>query len=69
MPFKRKYSEGYIDYPGVGIITDEDVAKMVKDHTHWWDRLDYHKVSDASILATAYLMKVVEEPKEKKWFF
>lgn len=72
---KKKYSEGYIDYPGVGIITDEDVAKMVKDHTHWWDRLDYHKVSDASILATGILMKVItpeeavgKPQKGKKWY-
>ena len=65
--FKRKYSEGWIDYPGVERFTDGDVAKLIKDHTHWWDRLDYHKVSDCSIAAQLILMKVVEPPKKKKW--
>ena len=46
---KRKYSTGYVDYPGVGRITDEMIAKYVRKHTHWWDRLDYHKVSDACV--------------------
>ena len=37
---KREYSKNDIDYPGVGIITDEMVAKLVRKHTHWWQRLD-----------------------------
>ena len=68
MAKKSKYSKNYIDYPGVGIITDEEVAKFVKQHTHWWDRLNYHKMTDAALEAELFLMRVVEPPKKKKWF-
>lgn len=73
---KRKpYSDNCIDYPGVGIITDEDVAKFVKEHTHWWTRLNYHRMTDAALDAQLMLMKVVEPSeahtirKNGKWFF
>ena len=63
-----KYSEAYSEYPGVGKITDKQIAEFVRQHTHWWDRLDYHKVSDASQMAFLMLAGVVETPKEK-WYF
>ncbi|MGN1368076.1 MAG: hypothetical protein ACI4WX_04345 [Aristaeellaceae bacterium] len=66
---KRKYSTGYADYPGVGRITDEMIAKYVRLHTHWWDRLDYHKVSDASQMAFLILCGAVKKPKKKRWYF
>lgn len=69
---KKKYSDGCIDYPGVGVITDEDVYKLVKEHTRPMDRLDMHKVSDNAIAAQLILMKVVEPPeanKNGKWYF
>lgn len=69
-PFgKERYSKMWVDYPGKGKITDADVAAFVKKHTHWWDRFDYHKVSDSALLAQNILMGVVEEPKEKNWKF
>lgn len=46
--FKKRYSDRYADCPGVGKITDEMVAKYVRNHTHWWDRLDYRKIIDAA---------------------
>lgn len=64
-----KGSKGEIDYPGVGIITDLEVAKLVRKHTHWWDRLNYHKMTDAGLCAQLMLMKVYDQPKKKKWFF
>lgn len=67
--FKKRYSDGYAEYPGVGKITDEAVAKFAKDHLHWWDRLDYHKVSDATLMAFCMLTGCVEKPKQKRWFF
>ncbi len=67
--FKKRYSDGYADYPGVGKITDEMVAKYVRNHTHWWDRLDYHKISDATIAAFGMLAGYIEKPKKKRWFF
>ena len=69
---KRKYSENNIDYSGVGIITDEQVAKYVKEHTHWWERLDYHRVSDCTIAAQLILIGVIGEeefPKRDRWYF
>lgn len=66
---KKEYSDGNIDYPGVGIISDNDVANFVKEHTHWWERLDAHWVSDCAINAMYMLMEVVEKPKKKKWYF
>ena len=67
--FGRKYSTCYSMYPGVGKITDEMIAAYVKKHTHWWDRLDYHKISDASQMAFLLLIGAAEEPKEKEWYF
>ena len=64
-----EYWDGWIDYPGVGIITDEQVAKFVKQHTHLLDRLNYRKMVHAGLLAQNILMGVIEQPKMKKWFF
>ena len=70
---KRLYDEwdnGYIDYPGVGIITDKQVADMVMKHTTLFDRLFRpEKLVIAGLLAQNILMKVVETPKEKNWRF
>ena len=64
-----QWKDGYIDYPGVGRITDKMVSKYVKDHTHIWDRFNYDKMIRAGLLAQTILMKVVEPPKKKRWFF
>ena len=65
-----EYSNAYIDYPGVGIITDEDVYKLVRAHTHWWDRLNYKHMVDYGLCAQNILMGVykVKDPS-KKWYF
>ena len=65
----KPYSKGEIDYPEVGIITDEETAKFVKEHTHWWERLNYHRISDYTIAAQLLLMKIYDAPKKEKWFF
>lgn len=67
--FKKRYSDRYADCPGVGKITDEMVAKYVRNHTHWWDRLDYRKIIDATITAFGMLAGYIEKPKKKRWFF
>lgn len=64
---KNKYSDNWIIYDGVK-ITDMDVAKFVREHTHWYDRLNWHKMSDAGIEAQLFLMHVIEMPKKKKWY-
>lgn len=72
---KKEYSKNDIDYPGVGIITDEMVAKLVRKHTHWWQRLDYHRMTDAALEAQMILMKVIEPSechtikKNGMWYF
>lgn len=66
---KSKYSENYVVYPDVGIITDEMVAKLVREHTHWWQRLNYHHMTDAGLEAQLVLMKIIEMPQDRKWYF
>ena len=66
-----RYSDNQIDYPGVGIITDEQVASFVKEHSHWWERLNYHRMCDYALLAQTILMGVItkeELPTKEKWF-
>lgn len=64
-----EYSDGWIDYPGVGRITDKQVANLVKQHTHLLDRLNFRKMVCAGLLAQNILMGVIEPPKKKKWYF
>ena len=65
----KEYGEGYIDYPGVGIITDRQVADLVIKHTTLFDRLFRpRKIVSASLWAQTMLMGVVDKPKEK-WKF
>lgn len=64
-----EYGKGYVDYPGVGIITDEQVADVVMKYTTLFDRLFRpRKIVAASLWAQTMLMKVVDEPKGK-WMF
>lgn len=67
--FNRKYSNGSCDFGNGVVITDEQIAKFVRQHTHWWDRLDYHKICDAAQLAFNILAGDVEPPKKKHWYF
>lgn len=65
-----EWTDGYIDYPGVGIITDKQVAQLVIEHTTLFDRIFRpRKIVCAALLAQTMLMKVVDEPKEKDWKF
>lgn len=67
---KEEYGIGWIDYPGVGIITDEDVANFVIKHTTWFDRLFRpRKIIYATILAQDLLMEVREKPTDDNWKF
>lgn len=65
-----EFADGYIDYPGVGIITDKQVANLVIKHTTLFDRIFRpDKIVRAGLLAQNILEKVIEEPKEKNWKF
>lgn len=57
----RKYSDNWIDYPGKGRITDEDIWKYVKKHSNVLSRLDPHRMADAAIETQLILMGVIEE--------
>lgn len=64
-----EYTDSWIEYPGVGKITDDQVADMVIQHTTLFDRLfNPRKICKAALYAQNILMKVEEEPKEK-WLF
>ncbi len=69
--FKPYKLNGYIDYPGVGIITDEDVYKMVIKHSRLIDRLSPRKWVEMTFLAQAFLMKIIEpeNANDPNWKF
>lgn len=70
MPKKFKM-EGYIDYPSVGRIMDEDVYNLVKSHSRWIDRIDRRKMVEMSLLGQCILMKVFDDVKaeDPSWKF
>lgn len=66
----EEYYDGWIDYPGVGKITDSDVADYVIEHTTLFDRIFRpRKVIYATILSEQLLMGVFEKPKKEVWKF
>ena len=68
-PKNKRYSDCWCDYPGVGKIYDTDIAAFVRKHTHWWDRLDYHKICDCAQMTFDMLAGVIPMPKKKNWYF
>ena len=64
----EKYCTSYSVQPRTGKVTDADIYAFVKKHTHWWDRLDAHFVSDCVLAATDILWGYVLCPVGK-WFF
>lgn len=77
MKRKKKYftengvngrSDSWIDYPGVGVITDDQVADHVMKHVTIFDLLFRHrKIMDATLCSQCMLMGVIEEPEDKNW--
>lgn len=65
----EEWKDGWIDYPGVGKITDQQVAELVYKHTTLFDRIFRpKKIVISALLAQNLLMKVIETPKGK-WRF
>ena len=62
---------GYIDYPGVGIISDEDVYKLILKHSRFIDRLRKSKMVEMSLLGQCILMGIFEDvdPNDLSWKF
>lgn len=73
---EKRYHGGEIDYPGVGLITDKEVAAYARKHLHWYDRFDVRKTVEAGLMSQCILMGVIT-PEEvdlnnalnKKWYF
>ena len=63
--------DGYIDYPDVGRIYDEDVYQLIKSHSRLIDRLNPSKMVEMSLLGQCILMRIFDkvDPKEMSWKF
>lgn len=68
---KAFQKEGYIDYPGVGVISDEDVYKLVVKHSRFIDRLSKAKMVEMSLLGQTILMRIYKnvDPNDMSWKF
>ena len=67
---RKKFQGLYSDYPGVGIITDEDIYNLVKKHSRLIDRLSNVKMVEMSLVAQCILMKCVDvDPDDVSWKF
>ena len=67
---KKFQYEGYIDYPGVGVIKDSDVYKLIKNHSRIIDRMSKTKMVEMSLLGQCILMGVIDvNPEDKSWKF
>lgn len=69
--FGRKYSENSAQFSDGQVITDKQIAKFVKNHTTWLQRLDYHFVSDCATTAFTILSGAIDmsKLKGKNWKF
>lgn len=71
MMAKKFLYGGYIDYPGKGIIYDEDVYKLILKHSRFIDRLSRSKMVEMSILGQTILMGICKDvdPYDLSWTF
>lgn len=66
---EHSYCKSWASGLRTGEVSDEDIYKYVKKHTHWWNRIDTHFVSDCALMAMDILFGYVKPPKKGKWFF
>lgn len=67
---KNRYSDGFADFGDGKIIYDQDLAKFVEEHLKPTDRLDVHKIVDASVLGFSILEGGVDTSDyEEDWKF
>lgn len=50
-------------------FTDSDILAFVKLHTHWWQRLNPHRMVNYTQYAFALLAGSLDLSSAKKWFF
>ena len=64
---------GEIDYPGKGIITDEQVWQLVKKHSRFIDRINSRKMVEMAIAAQLILFGIYESEgwyaDQNDWMF
>lgn len=66
----ERYSSGVNEFSDPRIlVSDKDVAKYLRQHTHWWDRLDYHFIADCAHEVFLILSGHCAAPLEKNWKF
>lgn len=68
----RKHDSGiWSDFTGSGgpMVYNNDVTKMVKEHSSIWDRLNPGRMVDMSFMAFDILNGSVEKPKNENWKF
>ena len=65
----KRYSDMVCTFQNGKVVSDQQVYDYVKKHTHWWDRLDPHKMSDAALLAFDILSGDVKVMNEDKFMF
>ena len=67
---KKFLYQGSVEFSGIGEITDEDVLKLIKNHSHLIDRLSQTKMVEMSLLAQCILQKVINvDPNDTSWMF
>ena len=60
MFYKKQLLSGNIDFPGKGIITDEEVWQVVKKHSRFIDRLSNRKMIEMALDAQLILCGIYE---------
>lgn len=63
--------EGYINYPGVGLINDVDVYNLICKHSRLLDRLNPARMVEMAITGQCILMRLYTEidPDDPSWTF
>ena len=65
--------DGYIDYPKKGRISDEDVYRLIVNHSRLIDRMSGRKMTEMALCGQCVLMGLFEEDGYKaddsKWKF
>lgn len=62
---------GESDYPGVGIVRDEDIYKLIMEHSTEEDRKDPRKMVEMTQIGELILFKIIKDidPTDDTWMF
>lgn len=67
---KMKFG-GYVDYPEIGRINDEEVLKLIKSHSRFIDRMSTAKMVEMALFGQNILMGIFPniKPDDPTWRF